>query len=60
MLDIHLHKTRIGMGAKATRCERSEERPPEIGAFGRDIDRPGNIPEAEANLATLSGFKHFL
>ena len=48
------------MCTEATRRERAEKRPSQVGALGHDIDRSGEIPEAEADLATLPGFQCLL
>ncbi len=48
------------MCTKATRRERAEERPPQVGALGQNVDRSGDIPQAEADLATLPGFQGLL
>ena len=48
------------MCAGATGCERAEKRPSHVGALGHDVDRSGEIPHAEADLATLPGFQRLL
>ena len=60
LLDIHLHAVRFRMCTEATRRERAEKRPSQVGALGHDIDRSGEIPQAEADLATLPGFQCLL
>src|SRR4030095_6184056 len=58
--DIHLHEVRFRMCAKATRRERAEKRPSQVGALGHDIDCSGDIPQTEADLATLSRLQGLL
>ena len=48
------------MCAEATRCERAEKGSSQIGALGHDIDRSSEIPQAEADLATLPCFQRLL
>jgi len=60
LLDMHLHMARFRMCAEAPRRERTEKRPSQVGALGRDIDCSGEIAETEADLATLPGFQCFL
>jgi hypothetical protein len=48
------------MCAEATRRERTEKRPSQVGALGRDLDCSGEISETKADLATLPGFQCFL
>ena len=48
------------MCAEAIRCERTEERPTQVGSLGHDIDRAGEIPDAEADLTTLAAFQCLL
>jgi hypothetical protein len=48
------------MCTKATRRERAEQRPSQVGAFGQNVDGSGDIPQAEADLATLPCFQCLL
>ncbi len=60
LLDRHLHAVRFRMGTETIRRERAEKSASQIGALGHDIDRSGEVPQAEADLATLSGFQCLL
>src|SRR6202142_2913436 len=48
------------MCTEATRRERAEKRPSQVGVLGHDVDRPGEISRAKADLATLAGFQCLL
>src|SRR5882724_320875 len=48
------------MCTETTRRECAEKRPPQVGAVGHDIDRCGEISQAEGDLATLPGFQCLL
>src|SRR5258708_3701549 len=48
------------MCTETIRRECAEKRPSQIGALAHDIDRSSEIPQAEADLATLPGFQCLL
>jgi len=45
------------MCTEAIRRERAEKSPSRVGALPQNVDRSGDIPEAEADLATLPVFQ---
>jgi hypothetical protein len=48
------------MCAKPIRREGTEERPSDIGTTRQDVDGPGDVPQAKADLPTLPGLEQLL